>query len=172
MGKVCVPLSCWNYGDMLAEDVNNEKGITLAAKGTIINQYIKAKLIELHIEYLWLCHSEEEMSNQNYLTKNDEIIRDYKEVILLEKHLINELSSGGRIDYQDVNVISDVVYKNVNESNQIAKCLMEIKAMDEYTYTHSVNVSFYAMLIAKWLNLSPGIIKEVIQAGLLHDIGK
>ncbi|HZK58167.1 MAG TPA: HD-GYP domain-containing protein, partial [Clostridia bacterium] len=34
------------------------------------------------------------------------------------------------------------------------------------------HVPFYSMLIAAWLNLSDKEINEVIQAGLLHDIGK
>jgi putative nucleotidyltransferase with HDIG domain len=44
--------------------------------------------------------------------------------------------------------------------------------MDGYTYTHSINTAFYAMLIAKWLKLPGKNIREVIEAGLLHDIGK
>lgn len=43
---------------------------------------------------------------------------------------------------------------------------------DEYTYTHSVNVAFYSALMAKWLKYSEREIKRVIEAALLHDVGK
>jgi putative nucleotidyltransferase with HDIG domain len=170
--KVCVPISGCNIGDILAEDVNNEKGITLAAKNTLINLYIKNRLIDLEIEYVWLFKLEEPLSSVNNIAKYDGLMKSYKDTILLEKQLLNELTIGRKLDYQKVDEIAEVVYKNVDDSNHIAKCLMEIRTMDEYTYTHCVNVSFYSMLIAKWLKLSPQIIKDVIRAGLLHDIGK
>ena len=47
-----------------------------------------------------------------------------------------------------------------------------MKEKDQYTFTHSINVALYSMLIAKWLELSEKQITGVIQAGVLHDIGK
>jgi putative nucleotidyltransferase with HDIG domain len=47
-----------------------------------------------------------------------------------------------------------------------------MREADEYTYTHSVNVSLLSMLIGKWLKLDYYSIKSLVSAGLLHDIGK
>jgi putative nucleotidyltransferase with HDIG domain len=47
-----------------------------------------------------------------------------------------------------------------------------VRSADEYTFIHSVNVAFYSMMLAKWLNLSAAEINDAILAGLLHDVGK
>jgi len=48
--------------------------------------------------------------------------------------------------------------------------LLEIK--DKYTSGHSIRVSYYAVLIAKQLELSTSEIKRIEIAAILHDIGK
>ncbi len=47
-----------------------------------------------------------------------------------------------------------------------------IDAKDHYTATHVQNVSYYAVELAKALNLSAEEIEIIKEAGLLHDIGK
>ena len=58
------------------------------------------------------------------------------------------------------------------ESSYIVKYTSQLKSADQYTYAHSVNVAFYAMLMAKWLGLSKKEVSFAVQAGLLHDLGK
>ena len=60
----------------------------------------------------------------------------------------------------------------VADDEKALRVLNEEKDFDEYTYTHSLNVALYAMLIGKWLRLDNNSIKNVIKAGVLHDIGK
>lgn len=50
--------------------------------------------------------------------------------------------------------------------------LLELKDFDQYTTTHSLNVSVLAMALAEHLRLSAGEIRAYGLAGLLHDIGK
>lgn len=47
-----------------------------------------------------------------------------------------------------------------------------IDAKDSYTFKHSINVSEYAVLLAKKIGLSSEEVRIVKEAGLLHDIGK
>jgi putative nucleotidyltransferase with HDIG domain len=50
--------------------------------------------------------------------------------------------------------------------------LLQLKAFDQYTTTHSLNVSVLAMALAEYLELSGKEIRAYGLAGLLHDIGK
>ena len=50
--------------------------------------------------------------------------------------------------------------------------LLQLKAFDQYTTTHSLNVSVLAMALAEFLQLSGGEVRAYGLAGLLHDIGK
>jgi len=50
--------------------------------------------------------------------------------------------------------------------------LLQLKAFDQYTTTHSLNVSVLAMALAEFLQLSGTEVRAYGLAGLLHDIGK
>lgn len=47
-----------------------------------------------------------------------------------------------------------------------------IDTKDHYTFSHSRNVAYYGMELAKELGLNSDMVEIVRQAGLLHDIGK
>ena len=47
-----------------------------------------------------------------------------------------------------------------------------IDAKDSYTFIHSMNVSKYAVILARDLGMSENDIELVRDAGMLHDIGK
>jgi len=172
MNKARVPVCCCDIGDILADDVNNDRGITLVRKNTILNQYIKDKLIEMGISNVWKYQPVKLLPDQDRDVKYNVIKENYKEVVLSVKRVLNELATGGKIDYEKIVDVSKSVLSTINESSSVVKCLIEIKNADECTCTHCVNVAFYSMLIAKWLNLPGYKIHEAIQAGLLHDIGK
>lgn len=50
--------------------------------------------------------------------------------------------------------------------------LLQLKAFDQYTTTHSLNVSVLAMGLAEQVKCSPREVRAFGVAGLLHDIGK
>lgn len=172
MSKIFVPPYCCNIGDVLADDVNNDKGVTIVAKDTIVNQYIKNKIIELQIPCIWLYQPAELISRQKNEADLKAIKETYKNVLTELKELLNELAVGSKVNYDKCIGISKTLVGSIKESSLIIKCLIEIKAFDEYTYSHCVNVALYSLLIAKWLDLPEAQIQEVIQAGLLHDLGK
>jgi putative nucleotidyltransferase with HDIG domain len=55
---------------------------------------------------------------------------------------------------------------------QIMIPLLRLRSFDEYTTTHSMNVSVLAMAFAEFLGLGPRDVRGFGIAGLLHDIGK
>ncbi|HEU5171057.1 MAG TPA: HD domain-containing phosphohydrolase [Gemmatimonadales bacterium] len=50
--------------------------------------------------------------------------------------------------------------------------LLELKEFDQYTTSHSMNVSVLAMALAEYLELGKGAVRTVGLAALLHDLGK
>ena len=50
--------------------------------------------------------------------------------------------------------------------------LLQLKEFDQYTTTHSMNVSVLAMALAEHLGLGPAAVRSIGVAGLLHDVGK
>ncbi|MEE8117752.1 MAG: HD domain-containing phosphohydrolase [Gemmatimonadales bacterium] len=50
--------------------------------------------------------------------------------------------------------------------------LLRLREFDEYTTTHSINVSVLAMGIAEWLGMGARDVRAFGVSGLLHDLGK
>jgi HD-GYP domain-containing protein (c-di-GMP phosphodiesterase class II) len=50
--------------------------------------------------------------------------------------------------------------------------LLQLKEFDQYTTTHSMNVSVLTMALGEFLGLAPGAVHGFGLAGLLHDLGK
>lgn len=168
--KKRVHISECSDADVLAEDIVNSYGAFVLPSGTIMNSYIIQKLAEFGIEYI-LVFSKKESSKLSYM--NYRIFeKKYEKSIEDMKHLVLELIKGKRINYTTISKITNSIISALTEPEHIIKCLLKIRNTDDYTYYHCVNVSFYSMMIAGCLNLSRDDIKTVIQAGLLHDLGK
>jgi putative nucleotidyltransferase with HDIG domain len=158
-------------GMHLAEDIIH-CGLKLVSRNTILNSYIINKLISIG-EYSVFVYVPE---SENYLNKYHDIIesfqKDYEMNINIIKKIIDELTTTNKVNTNDVLKIAESIIGYLNEPNIIIECLNSLKKTDKYTYIHSVNVAIYSMLIGKWMGLSLESIKDIIQAGLLHDIGK
>lgn len=169
---IYLPISECKIGDIIAKPITNSSGLILVAENTTLNRFIKDKLLQTGDPKVWIY----KVTNKNNFSIQGisyEIFKyNYANGILMVKELLNCLASQEKVNCKDILKITDLIYDVLGKSNSIVRYLQKIHSVDQYTYTHSINVSLYAMLIARWLNLSEKEIKKVIQAGLLHDIGK
>lgn len=165
-----IAVSECSNGDILASDVFNAGGVTLVVKDTVMNEYIKQRLIDFGVVNIRIYKSS--LGFENSRIPYEEFRKGYKDTILHTKDMIHDLTTGKPLDYKRVSCISNQIHKNINENDNIIKLLIEVRNSDEYTYTHCVNTAFYSMMIAKWLNMADWEINKAIQSGLLHDIGK
>lgn len=171
-GKMCsinISITNCSEGDILAEDIYSKNGRSLiVAKGIEFNRYTLGRLADMGINEVRIYRSKEDEGNSGW----PEFRSTYKRIAMLTKSVFQDMISGKTIDRLRISVISEQLYQSIYEDDRIADCIHELRLKDEYTYHHSINVAFYAMLLAKWLKLTKDEIIKVIQAGLLHDIGK
>lgn len=165
MKVVEIPVQACSMGDFMAADVYNSSGFMLVSKDTMINNYIKEKLMDIGIANI---HIFTPSTNAGY----EEFKENYRNIIVLIKKTIAGMHSSKKLDCYRMEGISGLIFESTNDNDNIIKCLSEIQKADEYTYTHCVNTAFYAMLIGKWMNLQQKEIEKLILCGLLHDIGK
>lgn len=83
---------------------------------------------------------------------------------------IKELSiaSVERVDSIADNIISDIT----GNSDFLANQMIALQNYDDYTYKHCLRVAMLAAGVCAEIGLSDAETKEVVVAGLLHDIGK
>lgn len=74
-----------------------------------------------------------------------------------------------------VRMIQDILRGSIEslERNENAMLSMaRLKAADEYTFTHSVNVAMYAVVLGRRLHVKESFLPDLALAGFFHDIGK
>ncbi|MBX4269377.1 HD-GYP domain-containing protein [Clostridium estertheticum] len=172
MEKRCIPILECELGEIIAQKVVSKYGSTIVVENTTINSYIKNKLIAFEVDYIWIygvCIGEYIKYKDNDL---HQLKQSYNRNILEIKKIVNDLTNGNNVSIEKIDLVSNSIYEPINNEYHVVRCLNELKSMDEDTFTHSINVSLYAMLLGKWMLLPESKIKDLIQAALLHDVGK
>ncbi len=83
----------------------------------------------------------------------------------------NVLSSLSALDIDAIIENSREMVKQIT-NNLFVNDMRMLKDYDDYTLRHSVSVAIFAAVLAKSLCLTDSEVENVVQAGLLHDIGK
>ena len=158
-------------GDIVATDIYSNDGRTLLlAKETILNEYIIKRLENMDIRRVRIYKKAEHYGLSEKPMVSQELPPN--QVISLMKNMFQNIVSGKDIASENLSAITDQIYGSLKDSHTVEQCLKNIRSSDEYTYGHSINVAFYAMMIGRGLKLSESEVQKAFLSGLLHDIGK
>lgn len=98
-----------------------------------------------------------------------DIFNESKEI---QKSLFAQALSGAKLELSPVidvcNKSIDAIFKNPDS----LACILNIREKDQYLLEHSVSVSIYMTLFARYLSLDRDIIEKLSVGAFLHDIGK
>ncbi|MBC8059509.1 MAG: HD-GYP domain-containing protein [Clostridiaceae bacterium] len=172
MEKVCILTKECKLGEIIGQKVVSKYGATVVVENTTINSYIKNKLIAFEIEYIWIYGVGKDESIKYKDIAFKQLRERYNKTVLEIKEILTDLSKGKKVSIEKINLISNSLYEPIDNEYYIVQCLSQLKSVDDYTFTHSINVSMYAMLLGKWLMLPQSKIVYLIHSGLLHDVGK
>ncbi len=158
-------------GEILSRDLYIRQNMLFMKKGTIINRYHLSKLQKQGIQKLWTYSNEREVAVHRREVK-EEVQQEYRRNSASIKRIMQGIAGGKVLDFTKVEEISQGILAGIDRYSHLVDCMNELRRADEYTYNHCINVSIYAMLLGKWSGLSNQDLERVVQAGLLHDIGK
>ncbi|WP_053983153.1 HD-GYP domain-containing protein [Niameybacter massiliensis] len=158
-----------NAGDIIARNVIDiRSGITLCQEGHVLTEqsieWLKRFMCsDIYIESntwdkVWHIPAESKVSYEQDKEK-------------LQKTL-SAIGLGEEIDKEAVEEIKTTFFTKLNSNSTIMGCVNVVKTLDEYTYTHSLNVGMLSVLIGKWMGLKEEQLEELFLAGVLHDAGK
>jgi putative nucleotidyltransferase with HDIG domain len=86
--------------------------------------------------------------------------------------LQSEVQCSGSIPLVEAEAVVRSLSVAMHGERRMVLPLLQIKEFDQYTTTHSLNVSVLTMGLAEHLHCSRGEVRAFGVAGLLHDIGK
>ncbi|MEO8201144.1 MAG: HD domain-containing phosphohydrolase [Gemmatimonadota bacterium] len=96
-------------------------------------------------------------------------LREESETI---KWMHREVAEHNRLPMAEVEAVVQSLSIAMHQGSSMLLPLLELKEYDQYTTTHSANVSVLAMGLAEAMGLNPGEVRVFGIAGLLHDLGK
>jgi len=96
-----------------------------------------------------------------------------KQLVNNSKIIEKQVEDGKTPDIEICNDIRDTIIDEVQQKLDlnIMQCINQLRIVDEYTYSHSINVAMLSAAFAKVLGYSTTAIKELTFGALLHDIG-
>ena len=163
-------------GQVLAEDIfqSDPEESLIAPKNLRLSNYAIKKLIDFGIKEISIYSEEKpiEMPSEGLVELKKKFKSQYEGSANVVKEVLNDLVIGKRLEIEAMEPVFTSVYEQVSHNYSLIDCINEMRTADAYTYHHSLNVSLYAGLICVWLDLPKVTIQEVIQTGVLHDVGK
>ncbi|HMK65577.1 MAG TPA: HD-GYP domain-containing protein [Thermodesulfobacteriota bacterium] len=85
---------------------------------------------------------------------------------------LEDVRLGKIIDTAQVQGAVNAIVESLMEDSEALLCLTQLKNRDEYTVTHSLNVSILSVAFAKQLELPVDDLQMLGLGGLMHDLGK
>lgn len=98
--------------------------------------------------------------------------RLYTEALDHVKGFVDDVRRGTDIDVRAAEPLVHNFIESVFRNESAAVTLFKLRGFDEYTYTHSINVSLLAVLLGKHLGLDRPTLLQLGLAGMYHDVGK
>ena len=96
----------------------------------------------------------------------------YAESLTLAEQAFETVASGRQLDPVTVRDLVSLLIYRVAKSNAALGQILAVKQYENLTYCHSVNVAMLSLLIGKQIGLNDATIATLVEAALLHDIGK
>jgi putative nucleotidyltransferase with HDIG domain len=96
----------------------------------------------------------------------------YAESLLRAQQTFEETAAGKPINPVTVRDLVQLLIHKVARSNAALGQILAVKQYENLTYCHSVNVSVLSLLLGKQVGLDEATLAALVEAALLHDVGK
>jgi len=162
-------------GMCISEDVIAGDGfIKLLTQGVALNQSQIDKLKIWGLSSIYIDDNTEKMKDERiaiYMTKA-EFTQAYHETINEIIHAFKYIKIFREVPIVEMQELINQKIILLVETIGVLEHLHDIRCYNEYTFHHSLNVAIIAGILGKWCGYKRTALKNLILAGLLHDIGK
>lgn len=98
--------------------------------------------------------------------------RLYDEAVSYAHGFMDDVRQGKPFDFHDATPVVRDFIQSVFRNENAAAAICKLKAFDEYTYTHCINVSVLSVILGRKLGHSEDRLLDLGIAGMFHDVGK
>jgi putative nucleotidyltransferase with HDIG domain len=154
--------------------IESEERITTLRRQGVISLYIntrKGKDVPLKLPEV--AHAENPLLREvEYYKELDKAKEVRRKTVETAKDVLDSIRKGHPFSVSKVEEAAQEIVESIIRNPDALNSLCQIKGYDEYTYTHSVNVSVLSTSLAYSLGYNHEQLLQVGVGGVLHDIGK
>lgn len=169
-----LPLEYLRPGMVVARPIFSAEGKVLLNKGVVLKPYYIQRLRELGVPAAYVVDEklgDLEVTDIVSDTTRIKALKIVKEMMAARQELKNS-SGTSLIKPQRVQQVVDQIIDDLLEQKEIMVNLMDIRAIDDYTFGHSVNVCILALITGITLGYTRSNLVQLGMGALFHDIGK
>lgn len=163
-------------GTKLHKPIYNDKGQVLINSGIPLTDRMLSRLQELGVTYVLI--DDDKTSDVVIVNSISDKVR--KEAVLAIEKTFYDLDSGKNLNNafviekvtKQLKEIVRSILLELKGSKELLNLLSEVIIHDHYIFTHSFNVTLYALSIGKELKLPDNQLEALGLGALLHDVGK
>ncbi|MEG2074771.1 MAG: HD-GYP domain-containing protein, partial [Angelakisella sp.] len=183
------------FGDLVRIDASNfaegmyvgtgiyvkyNNNYTLLCQNTILSQEQVGKINDFELSggaiYVGSSSYQKIVTQYRHFSasQQSQLKRDYENLKSQVSEVFDNVKTTDRVELRITDKITADVETQIKtvEPSLLIQCITAIRSADEYLFIHSVNVSMINGLMARWLELDETQTEELINIGILHDIGK
>jgi len=96
----------------------------------------------------------------------------YAESLAIAEQTFEDTTAGKKLDTVTIKDLVQLLIHRVARSSAALSQILAVKQYENLTYCHSVNVAMLSLLLGRQIGLEEAEISTLVEAALLHDIGK
>ena len=148
-------------GMYLARDVFSADGKVLLARETRLTKAYLRRLKDFDYTHLYVYDNNEdkELEIAEPISEKTRI-----QAVKVVKDNLTKALAWQEMNIRQVNRLAEVIVDEICGKNEVIFNMMEIKAHDDYTFSHSVNICIISTIIGKLLGFSYTRLKSLLSA--------
>ena len=169
-------LSELQAGMIVADLMTTEDGKAILGKGTVLTESLIRLIQQWGIETVSIeLPKTHDSSSDNLLPWSYDraaFNSYYKDTVDLVKTAFNSISLFREVPVARMQELANQKIDPLIDVPGVMNHLLMIRHTHDYTFEHSVNVAILSGVIGKWMGIVGQDLRDLIFAGLMHDIGK
>lgn len=167
-----VPISHVRTGQKLASDLTISRNRVLLRKGVVLKPSLLRKIANLGFQGVYVDDELSQGIDIEEVISHDLKLSTKKELESLFTSIERNNKSSAKKQIKSLQPLINSIVSEISHNRHVMINVIDLRTYDDYTYSHSLNVSVISAVIGTALGMSREAVSELAMGALIHDVGK